>query len=175
MKIEITETHKRIILEALDLYIRAGIGQLESVVNNKFTQNEIFKKDVDQFPFIRQEIDLHVAKLKKMIFNQPLHGGMGLYHPDAPKDAQIAREISCVFEGKDRLTKHEPQIVIDLEDEDGFQKDTDYCPNCDKDTEQIVHFSDHERDSSGDYKRCLTCGWEYSGYTGEYRPPIEID
>lgn len=49
--------------------------------------------------------------------------------------------------------------------------DTRYCPNCDADTLQEVVDDTHERDSSGDYRECLTCRWVYTGTSGKYRPP----
>lgn len=49
--------------------------------------------------------------------------------------------------------------------------DERYCDHCDADTQQECRDSQHERDGSGDRRKCLTCGWVYSGLTGEYSPP----
>jgi hypothetical protein len=46
-----------------------------------------------------------------------------------------------------------------------------WCPTCDDYTLQECRDSEHERDSSQDYQKCLTCGSEYSGYTGEWTAP----
>lgn len=46
-----------------------------------------------------------------------------------------------------------------------------FCENCKADTLHFVIDSDHERDSSGDYRKCLTCHWTYTGLEGEYLPP----
>ncbi len=45
--------------------------------------------------------------------------------------------------------------------------DERYCENCEETTMQQCIDSEHERDSSGDWEKCLTCNWEYSGYTGK--------
>lgn len=49
-----------------------------------------------------------------------------------------------------------------------FIDDGYYCAICQKDTKQEIHESGHERDSSGDWQRCLECGARYSGYTGKW-------
>lgn len=54
-----------------------------------------------------------------------------------------------------------------------MKKDTRYCHHCDTDTLQLVVDSNHERDSSGDWRECLTCHWWYSGFDGRYHPPRE--
>lgn len=43
-----------------------------------------------------------------------------------------------------------------------------YCGNCDKDTNQKVYESGHERDSSGDRFECTECGFVKYGLTGEW-------
>lgn len=47
-------------------------------------------------------------------------------------------------------------------------RDIMYCDHCDKDTEQIIHSSGHERDGSGDWQVCTECGWRLSGYSSEW-------
>lgn len=54
-------------------------------------------------------------------------------------------------------------------------KDEAYCDHCEKDTEHQIHESGHERDMSNDSRVCLVCGWRWSGMTGEYEPPWEIE
>ncbi len=54
---------------------------------------------------------------------------------------------------------------------DGWERDEMHCPNCEKDTEQLVRCSEHERDSSYDNFICTECDWEYFGITGKYQPP----
>ncbi len=53
------------------------------------------------------------------------------------------------------------------------REDERFCTHCDKDTRQLCEDSDHERDSSQDYRKCLECGWTYSGFTGKYEPPVK--
>jgi ribosomal protein L44E len=43
-----------------------------------------------------------------------------------------------------------------------------YCDICEAYTRQQVHDAEHERDSSGDWRRCLVCKGYYSGYTGKW-------
>lgn len=45
-----------------------------------------------------------------------------------------------------------------------------WCDICNKDTEQTVHDSGHERDSSGDWQECMECGAYFSGLTGKWEP-----
>lgn len=47
-------------------------------------------------------------------------------------------------------------------------KDELYCDVCDKDTQQEVFESGHERDSSGDWQRCLECGAYRYGLSGSW-------
>lgn len=54
-------------------------------------------------------------------------------------------------------------------------QDEAFCDHCDEDTQQLIRDSQHERDSSGDYRKCLKCGWIYSGYSGEYSEPYTED
>ena len=46
-----------------------------------------------------------------------------------------------------------------------------WCGHCEKETRQECHDSNHERDSSGDSRYCLECGWRYSGLTGKWEKP----
>jgi hypothetical protein len=47
-------------------------------------------------------------------------------------------------------------------------EDERFCGNCLKDTPHTCYDSGHERDSSGDWRKCHTCGWRWSGLTGRY-------
>ena len=49
-------------------------------------------------------------------------------------------------------------------------QDTDFCTHCDDETPHLVFDSGHERDSSHDWRKCLKCGWRWSGMTGRYEP-----
>lgn len=51
-----------------------------------------------------------------------------------------------------------------------YYQDEMFCRHCDKDTQHKIHDTDHERDSSGDWRECLVCHWTKSGH-GEYEPP----
>jgi len=53
-------------------------------------------------------------------------------------------------------------------------EDTLHCDHCDRDTPHRCMDGGHERDSSGDYRECLECGWYRMG-GGEYEPPIRDD
>lgn len=53
----------------------------------------------------------------------------------------------------------------------GHYKDERFCDHCDADTSHWCRDSTHERDSSGDWRECQVCYWEYSGMTGKYSPP----
>lgn len=51
-----------------------------------------------------------------------------------------------------------------------MQNDLSYCTNCNACTWQEISADSHERDSSGDYRRCLSCNYVYTGVTGRYEP-----
>jgi len=40
-----------------------------------------------------------------------------------------------------------------------------FCNHCENDTLHVFHDGGHERDSSGDWSVCLTCGLRSSGYS----------
>lgn len=46
-----------------------------------------------------------------------------------------------------------------------------FCDHCEDTTTHLFHSSGHERDSSGDWHRCLVCGWTWRDVTDEYEPP----
>jgi hypothetical protein len=46
-----------------------------------------------------------------------------------------------------------------------------YCGHCKTETSQEVHDSGHELDGSGDWQRCLECGYTYYGLTGRWHAP----
>lgn len=46
-----------------------------------------------------------------------------------------------------------------------------FCQHCQRDTLHTFIDSGHERDSSSDYRECLTCGWWLVGMFQDYRPP----
>lgn len=52
-------------------------------------------------------------------------------------------------------------------------KDIDYCPHCNKETEQVFKSADHERDSSNDTQTCTVCGYWKSGYTDNWIAPSD--
>ena len=56
---------------------------------------------------------------------------------------------------------------------DNWEECEFYCSHCDEYTIQRCWFSGHERDSTGDYRKCTQCGWEYNGFTGKYKEPYE--
>lgn len=58
-------------------------------------------------------------------------------------------------------------------DDTDWYSDESWCPNCKTFTTQDIKWGGHERDSTHDKAICLTCKWEYNGYTGQYEPPFE--
>lgn len=50
-----------------------------------------------------------------------------------------------------------------------------FCDRCQQDTPHRVHESGHDRDMSNDWRECTVCRWRWSGLTGEYHPPIEVE
>lgn len=60
---------------------------------------------------------------------------------------------------------------VSTEASDNITNDNRYCGHCHDFTDQECRDSDHERDSSADWRKCLTCGWEYRGLTGAWHPP----
>lgn len=52
-----------------------------------------------------------------------------------------------------------------------YEEDELFCTNCKECTTHLCKYSEHERDSSGDFFICQKCKWEYSSYTGKYHEP----
>lgn len=52
-------------------------------------------------------------------------------------------------------------------------QDERWCSNCKDYTEHYCIDSDHERDSSGDYEKCLVCNWYKTGFDNIAQPPWE--
>ena len=50
-------------------------------------------------------------------------------------------------------------------------EDSRYCGHCDEFTPHLCRDGRHERDSSGDYKKCQKCGWFQFGFMAEPAPP----
>jgi hypothetical protein len=48
-----------------------------------------------------------------------------------------------------------------------------WCENCKEYTNHFCRDTQHERDSSGDYQKCLTCEWYKIGMAGTYYPPLD--
>lgn len=70
-----------------------------------------------------------------------------------------------LLEGQKEL--HKPKLPESYEDMAN-------CPHCHKETRHLFRDSGHERDSSGDYQKCLECHWwAYGMSPNEYRPPIK--
>lgn len=55
---------------------------------------------------------------------------------------------------------------------DECQVEERWCDHCETDTKHECRDSTHERDGSRDYRKCLSCGWEYDGLSGEYHQPV---
>ena len=55
-----------------------------------------------------------------------------------------------------------------------WYEDECFCDHCNADTRHKFKDSDHERDSSGNYRECLTCGWWRTGMDDTYYPPLEV-
>lgn len=56
--------------------------------------------------------------------------------------------------------------------------DTEFCEHCKKDTMHLIYESGHERDSSNDWRQCLTCHWTWNGFDNKYHqqyPDFEAD
>lgn len=44
-----------------------------------------------------------------------------------------------------------------------------WCELCEEDTTQTIYDSEHERDSSNDWRICHKCKGRYSGHSGEWK------
>jgi dCTP deaminase len=73
--------------------------------------------------------------------------------------------------GKYQNQKPEPVPARMKTEEKEFEM-VSFCPSCDTETTHLMRPSGHERDSSGDYERCLACGWWKTGISDEWSPPL---
>jgi len=92
--LEIDERQARILNDALDLYSRIGIGQLEEIANNfRWFNDPRLKDNWDKLDIARSLLD----SIKMLLFKQPPNGSYGIYHPDVPDCYRVAWDIQKVI------------------------------------------------------------------------------
>lgn len=64
-------------------------------------------------------------------------------------------------------------LDVPEDDSDRWYDDEWDCGNCGHYTMHKCKDSQHERDSSGDYRECTVCGWYVCGMSGKYSPPTD--
>lgn len=106
--IELDESQIKLVANALELYTRLSIGQLDTIIDlptiketidKRFEQNELYKNYYDN-PI---SSNLNLTKIE---LNGSIHGNLGIFNKDVTEDVRIASHI------KDTI-KH--QLYLDTE------------------------------------------------------------
>lgn len=102
--IELTDAQLRVVNDALDMYSRMGMGQLEIAVE-EFLRDHFYKlyaeKEVRSLHHglkvsAREEVLFFIGKIKELVFDHPLHGSWGIFSPEVPTPSRAAYEIKQI-------------------------------------------------------------------------------
>jgi hypothetical protein len=88
--IELDDAHVRAFINAMDLFARIGIGQLEEIANI-IGYNGIYSADTDQIERVRE-----LCVEMKKVLGIPVNGSMGIYGDKVPSQCKIAWDMQCV-------------------------------------------------------------------------------
>lgn len=86
--IELDDDHIRVFINAMDLFARIGMGQIEEIANIAM-MNDIY--DVNQIEHVRQ-----LCKEIKTGLHIPTNGSMGINSNKVPSQHKIAWDMQCV-------------------------------------------------------------------------------
>lgn len=103
--LEMEEKQARVICDALDMYSRMGMGQLDVAVEEflrmKFYDQYYEKPYVDGFSDGRktagQEVRDLVGDIKRIVFEHPMNGSWGIFNNKVPWDCREAHDIKQVL------------------------------------------------------------------------------
>ena len=109
-KITLTENQVNYIIKAIDNYKRLEIGQFETPIKNtKLFHDNVLKK------FSHEAFDSIISELKGL-FDIPLNGNHGIYHPVVSQDARECHAIQQVLSGEKNaflIDSEEPIVKIE--------------------------------------------------------------
>ena len=116
--LKMTKEQAEILVKALDLYSRIGIGQFEEILNHPTWQKRSFSSEVDYKDL--REAEYFIANVKQLIIGQS-HGGPGMSVSE--EHNRIAYDILQVIqhrlawdekpEGDTHVKFHEPHQCAD--------------------------------------------------------------
>lgn len=109
IQIEVSEKQAQIILEALDLYSRLGMGQMEEVDN---LRSLLSRANIDD----RRERRELLEKLKKLYFPELSRNEYyGIFGDKTPEESKIAYDLIQVLRNKIAYHKHpEGGMTVDF-------------------------------------------------------------
>lgn len=90
-QITLSPKQANVLVEALDVYSRIGMGQLEIV------EESIRKQYGFKYPLNIMDIIRNCLNTAKIALGHPVNGSYGIAGPDTPKSSQIAYDLQCVL------------------------------------------------------------------------------
>lgn len=91
-QLTISEKQAKVIISALDLFSRIGIGQFERILDHPQYMNKIFDDNTSYK--ICQE---HLKRIKKLLTGYPPHASYGIGHPKVHGDCTISYDLMQVI------------------------------------------------------------------------------
>ena len=115
---EFTTEELRLIRNALDLYMRVGIGQFERIkehptfenyLSNRFKDNE-GNTIYSQYHLVRDRVDNKLGEVKKLLYNEDgVKGHWGINHPNVDESCREAYDLINII--KQELFKQNTDIT----------------------------------------------------------------
>lgn len=103
-KYQLTLSEKQfdVLIKALDVFSRIGMGQLEIVAESISDQYN------DKYSHETMTAINHCLYTAKIVLGHPVNGSYGIMGPNTPKTAQIAYDIQCVLKEQKSDTWNKP-------------------------------------------------------------------
>jgi len=94
MKLELSETQARVLINALDVYSRINMGQLWALADAIGRAKTRGGEELPDHWIIR---DRHTDPMTRILFDYPPNASHGICSPLVPDAAKIAYDIQCVI------------------------------------------------------------------------------
>lgn len=91
----LSEKQANILIEALDVYSRIGMGQLNIVaesITKQYDSNHHYRYSSDVMEIVKS-----CMNTAKLALGHPINGNLSIAGSDTPKSAQIAYDVQCVL------------------------------------------------------------------------------
>ena len=109
-RIEVTEEQYRVICEALDVFSRIGMGQLEIAILETMGKRAPYTLmgSVSGLS-VRDYVMERIAEIKVTMYRLNRYAGLGIYNDTVAEDFKIAWDLRMSLEGKDKpkASKHD--------------------------------------------------------------------